>query len=327
MLKYKSIRKDFSNIGLALFTIGIVTTVLQFFFSILWTVCTLRTPLANTEWAMWLVTFAPMYLIAVPIGLAIMRTVPADHHRPAKLGAKRFWMLMLMCMPVMYIGNIIGNVLSLVLSAGTAENALLNYIDGNPLLTVLFAVIIAPIAEEYIFRKQIIDRLSRYSEKTAVLVSALTFGLFHMNLFQFFYAFGLGILFAYVYVRTHSVRYPIFMHMLINFQGSVIAPWIMKQLDPEFMDSLLTGHLDVTLLGESLPGLLIYMTYSALLMLGVVGGLALLIINWKKRQLSPVSQEMSSKEITKAAFCNVGMILFSVFCVIMILFSLLAGLL
>ena len=51
------------------------------------------------------------------------------------------------------------------------------------------------------------------------------FGLFHLNLFQFFYAFGLGLMFGYVYMRTSQLRYSIVMHMIINFNGSVLAPW------------------------------------------------------------------------------------------------------
>ena len=320
-------RKCSSHIGLALFSIAAITTVLQILFSAIWHILTVKTSTANTEWVVWLLTFAPMYLIAMPIGLAIMRSVPSELRPSAKLGAKRFWTLMLICMPVMYAGNIIGTILSMLLSGGTAENALVNLVSGNPLYTLLIAVIAAPILEEYIFRKQIVDKLSRYGEKTAIVISALTFGLFHMNLFQFFYAFGLGIIFAYVYLRTRSLRYPVAMHMIINFQGSVLAPWILKQLDFTMLDQLSSGKLDISLLAESLPGLMLYMGYSSLIMLASVAGLVLLILNWKKREFQPAEQELPKEEVVRTVFCNFGMIVFSLFCIIMILFTLLSGLL
>lgn len=316
-------KRDFSRIGWSLFTIAAMTTALQILASVLWMICTIGTPLANAEWATWLLTFAPMYLIAVPVGLIIMRAVPSEPRDSVKLWGKRFWMLMLICMPVMYAGNIIGTLLSMILSGGTAVNALMDLISGNPVYTLIFAVILAPILEEYIFRKQIIDRLSRYGEATAILVSAFTFGLFHMNLFQFFYAFGLGVIFAYVYTRTRSLRYPILMHMLINFQGSLIAPWVLKQLDADLMEQLMSGNLDIGLVMDALPGFLIYMAYSAIIMLTVVIGFVLLILNWKKRQILPAAEKLPVKTV----LCNGGMIAFGIFSLIMILYTLLSGLL
>ena len=70
--------------------------------------------------------------------------------------------------------------------------------------TLFFLVIVGPIFEEWLFRKQLIDHTRKYGEKTAILLSGLAFGLFHMNLFQFFYAFLLGLMFGYVYTRTSS---------------------------------------------------------------------------------------------------------------------------
>ena len=323
MPETKTVKRDFSRIGMALFVISIVSTVLQLVFTVIWTIFTVNKPIATAEWAMWLLTFAPIYLIAVPMGLAIMRPVSADKQPGVKLGGKRFWMLMLMCIAVMYIGNIIGTVLSAVLSGGTAENALLTMIDGSPLFTFLFAVLIAPVIEEYIFRKQIIDRLGKYGEKTAILLSALTFGLFHMNLFQFFYAFGLGVLFAYVYIRTRSLRYPVFMHMIINFQGSILAPWVLTKLDIEALERMASGDFDISLLPSMLPGLLIYMVYFTLLMVCVVAGLVLLIKSWKKREITSDAEEPAVKTV----WCNAGMILFTVFCLLMSLFALFSGLL
>lgn len=326
MNEQKIVRTHFSRIGWSLFAIASITTILQFLCSTLWYIFTAGTAVMNAEWATWVLTFAPMYLIAVPIGIFIMQTVPSEPAKPEKLGAKRFWTLMLICMPVMYAGNIIGTVLSLILSGGTAENMLIDLVSGSPVYTFLFAVLAAPILEEYIFRKQIVDRLSRYGEKTVILVSAITFGLFHMNFFQFFYAFGLGAIFAYVYVRTRNLRYSVFMHMIINFQGSILAPWVLKQLDPDILEQLTAGVLDLALLRDALPGFLIYMAYSSLIMFAVIVGLVLLIINRKKQEFYPAQQELPKDQILRTVFINWGMIVFFVFCIIMILIALLSGL-
>lgn len=320
-------KKDFSRIGLSLFAIGAYTVALQFFLSILWTVITMDTPLQTAEWALWLLTYGPMYLIAMPIGLWMMRKVPAEAVPAQKLSFKRFGTLMLICMPIMYGGNIIGTALSYVLSGGTAQNALVELIMENPVSTILTAVLIAPFLEEYIFRKQIIDRLGKYGELTAMLFSALTFGLFHMNLFQFFYAFGLGLIFAYVYTRTRMLRYPVLMHMIINILGSAVAPLLLNALDMEVLEALEAGEATMEQIMSNLPGLLAYLGYSGMLLIAVASGAALLSLRWKKRILLPASQELPAGSGFRVSWGNVGAILFTVLCLIMILFSLISGLL
>lgn len=318
-------KKDFSRIGLSLFAIAAITTALQLIFSWLWSVSLQGTPLGDAEWMSWVLTFAPMYLIAVPIGLTMMRKVPAENLPGTKLGGKRFWLLMLICMPVMYGGNIIGNLLSMVLSGGTAENALLDFVMGNPLYIILFAVILAPLLEEYIFRKQLIDRLGKYGEKTAILFSGLTFGLFHMNLFQFFYAFGLGVIFAYVYTRTRRLRYSVIMHMIINFMGSVIAPLLLTMMDMDALTAAQNGEASMEQLMAMLPGMLAYLGYAGLLMLSSTAGFVLLIINWRNRQLGPASQQLPYGTSGKTAYLNWGMALFFAFCLVMIVLALIPG--
>lgn len=320
-------KKDFSRAGFALLALALVATVLQLLLSALAAALFPAGSGEIPEWLVWVLTFAPIYLGGMPAALLILRKIPAERSEPVTLSRKRFWELMLIGMPIMYGGNILGNFLSALLSGGTAENALLDYIMGNPLLTTIFAVLIAPFMEEYIFRKQIIDRLGKYGEKTAMFFSAITFGLFHMNLFQFFYAFGLGLLFAYVYTRTRMLRYPVIMHMVINFMGSVITPLLLSILDLDALTALENGQADMAVLMDNLPGMLLYMAYFFVLMGSVVAGFVLLMIHRKKWLLLPASQELPEGTEKKTAYGNVGMVLFIGFCAVMIVFSLISGLL
>jgi membrane protease YdiL (CAAX protease family) len=62
-----------------------------------------------------------------------------------------------------------------------------------------------------------------YGDRIAIVVSAVTFGIFHGNFSQLFYATALGFLLAYVYSKSANVKYTIVIHMLINFTGSVLT--------------------------------------------------------------------------------------------------------
>ena len=313
-------KKDFSRFGLGLFAVGLVTALAQLLLSLVWNKFFRGSALAQMEIMRWIITLAPMYLLAFPAGMLVIRKIPSEQADKQKLGFGRFWLMMLICMPVMYGGNMIGNTLSSMLSGGTAENAILDYVMGNPWYSFLFTVLLAPFMEEYLFRKQVIDRLGKYGEKTAILFSGITFGLFHMNLFQFFYAFGLGVIFAYVYTRTRMLRYPVIMHMIINFMGSIIAPLLLNMLDLELLMSPESATTDQLM--QMLPGLLAYMGYVFLLLGSSIAGLVVIALRWKKAQFRSASQELLPGDGPEAIFRNAGMIVFTVFCLIMIVVSL-----
>ena len=104
--------------------------------------------------------------------------------------------------------------------------------DVHPLVALLCAGIIAPVAEELFFRKAIIDRLSGFHPMDAIVFSALLFGFIHGNVTQFLYAFPLGVLLGIVYWRTKNIRYTILLHMALNLLGGVL-PLLLGSLQPE----------------------------------------------------------------------------------------------
>ena len=81
-------------------------------------------------------------------------------------------------------------------------------------------------------RRFLIDRTAVYGERAAIVFSAVAFGLFHGNLFQFFYAAGIGLLLGLLYVRTGRLIYTVTLHSLINLIGAVVSPLIMQETAP-----------------------------------------------------------------------------------------------
>ena len=312
-------RKTFSRIGLALCAILVIATVLQLLWfgvpTIIWGE---NNWAASSSWGMWIGTFAPLYLIAIPVGLLVLRKLPAQAPEKSKLGLDRFLMFLPICFCLMYGGNIIGNVLSSLLSGGTAENAILDYaMDTNP-LKVLVIVILARLLDEYVCRKQIIDRTRQYGEKTAVVLSAVVFGLLHQNLFQFFYAFGLGLVFAYIYTRTGRLRYSVILHSIINFMGSVVAPWILSLVNPDAFanaDPSASPEQVMALMREVLPGLLLTLLYSLFLLGMSIAGLVLLVVRSKRVIWKDSPEQLPQGTAVKTVYLNVGMILYILICV------------
>ncbi len=301
-------KRDFQRIGLALLLFAVVDIGSQYL--IKWLLVSLREHLGldliAPPWAQWVFSFAPIYFLAIPLTLLVLRSVPADRGISCKLGWKNFFLFLLMSFPLMYAGNLIGNLLSMLLSGGEAENHLAELTNSTSPLKYLVMVFLAPLLEEYVFRKQLIDRTARYGEKTAVLFSAFAFGIFHMNLFQFFYAFALGALFAYIYLRTRRLRYSVILHMLINFHGAVVAPYLLSMIS--------IGEDMQTISTDSLGALLVLRLYSLLLIALCIAGLVILIVKARQFVFVPAPQELPREDRFKTVYCNIPIILFTLVC-------------
>lgn len=182
----------------------------------------------------------------------IVKDMPIYRQGEAKkAGWKMLAAAFFISMFALYLGNIIGQGLMIAVSR------LLNQPMVNPVEETIenlstwsiFAsmVVLAPICEEFLYRKVLIDRIRQYGDRTAIAVSAFVFCLSHGNFYQFFYAFGLGAVFAYIYLRTGRLRYSILFHALINFTGSVAALYAMEHI--WFMAVYVTFILGSVLLG------------------------------------------------------------------------------
>lgn len=94
--------------------------------------------------------------------------------------------------------------------------------DPDNFSMFLYAGILAPITEEILFRGLIQRSVLPFGKKFAILVSSLTFGLFHGNLIQTPYAFAVGLVLGYV-AAEYNILWAMVLHMINNLVlGDVI---------------------------------------------------------------------------------------------------------
>lgn len=176
-------------------------------------------------WFSWLLSVGPMYLIAFPLFLLMVYRMPRTVRVRRTPAPGDLLIALLICQGLGTVGSLIGNWLNSLIGSLLGHeitNGVSELIDQSPVWLILtVTVILAPIVEELLFRKLLMDRLGVYGDRIAILVSAIAFGLFHGNLYQFFYAAMLGAIFAYVYSRTGNILYTILLHAVFNFFGSV----------------------------------------------------------------------------------------------------------
>ena len=90
--------------------------------------------------------------------------------------------------------------------------------DAFPLLkTLLYVAVFVPIIEELLFRGFVLDlALESYGSWPSIFISAVIFGIVHLNPIGVLNAFLLGLIYGYVRIRTNSLFPSIFLHSMWN---------------------------------------------------------------------------------------------------------------
>lgn len=235
-----------------------------------------------------------MYLLACPACALVMQLANDSKVKiKGHISMNQYIRSIFMMFPIAFGLNYLSTLLASALSGGEAENSIGQLLGGDNIAAMIMVAVLAPIFEELVFRKLIIDRTIRYGELMSIVFSSLAFGLFHCNLYQVFYAFVLGLILGYVYVRTGNIILTIIMHMCVNASSSVLAP-----LAPQVYE---------------------YFFY-AMIGLGIVSILYTLIKRDVK--IEKVNHELPSNELSGIAFTNVGTILFTAVCILMMIYGL-----
>lgn len=272
----------------------------------------------------YIISFLPLYLIAFPVLLLIIRKLPKDEIGKKNIGILTLIKFFCMCITIMNVGNIIGTGLSSIISGffgKTSTNNLAEIIMNTDMVgTFIFVVVLGPIMEEIVFRKLIIDKTVKYGERNAMFLSALMFGLFHMNLFQFFYAFGIGLIFAYIYIKSRKIGYSIVFHMMINFMGSILAVQSVKTFNADVAAKLQSGNPE--LVAKALtPTVVIFSIYYLVMIVVFFVGLAFLIAGRKNMTLDENGAPFTRKEEKGLVYGNYGMAFFIAACIVMMVLA------
>lgn len=288
-------RQVFSRVGFAYAAYLTISTASQLLAAAL--LQTFRARMGEDLW--FVVCMLCMYPAAFLVFWLLMRRIPKDPAgRPdMPLRAGRFLGIFIICVGVMYAGNLLGQLISQMadrLTGRQSVNAVVELVMGMDTWAVfLAAVAAAPVMEELLFRKLLLDRVSVFGDRTAILLSGVVFGLAHGNFYQFFYAFGLGSIFAWVYLRTRRIRFSILLHVLINFCGSIL-PMQLLHIMRDY--PVIGAHL---LLGQTM-----------LMLAAAICGVILLICQRRDWILLPGSCPIPAGKWFGTVFANKGILVF-----------------
>lgn len=174
------------------------------------------------------------YIIIIPILLVIHNiirkgkkdTKVLNHLKKASVSKGKIMKWIIISLSLTYIASYLSsfmlaiieeisdskiNVISLV-----AEPTLLGYIAN-----IVGMFLLAPFFEELLFRGMFFGEIKKYGSWFAILVTGITFGLWHANIGQTLYTMVLGICASFLIAKTDSIIPCIILHGIFNLIGTI----------------------------------------------------------------------------------------------------------
>ncbi|MHC1695293.1 MAG: lysostaphin resistance A-like protein [Eubacteriales bacterium] len=114
---------------------------------------------------------------------------------------------------------------------------------AGAVLYFIGVAIVAPIVEEVMFRGVMLNELKPYGSTAAIVITSLLFGFIHGTPYAFFYATAIGLIFAYITIKTGSIFYSVITHMVFNSVSFVLQ--YLGTVTPQFEASLINSGFEV----------------------------------------------------------------------------------
>lgn len=269
-----------------------------------------------------------LYAICFPILYLFVRKMKFVPRFKTKLAVKEIFLYTLMGMALVYVGSFIGTTISeyIRIIFNISYQSSSDWISDAPIwLLIPMLCVIGPIFEELIFRKLLMDRLGTYGDRIVILVSAISFALYHGTLEQLFTAFAFGLLLAFIYSKTGNVIYTIIIHGAINLIGTAIPLLLSPFLDkfeamlPTLEEAMASGSYEALnrLLTENMLSVIMAFLYSSILTGIVIAGAVILILRLRRKKffISDRCEVFIPKQRRGAViFLNAGVMLFIILC-------------
>ena len=165
------------------------------------------------------------YIFAVGVGVVILYAWKGPDYwrnevmvKEKPMTAKAFFCVLSLCIGSQMVNSVWVSLLEVVANLfGGSLMPLLESVSGDAdtVSMFLYSALLAPIAEELLFRGYILRGLRPFGKRFAIFGSAFLFGLFHGNLLQTPYAFFVGLVLGYVTVE-YSIGWSIVLHLFNN---------------------------------------------------------------------------------------------------------------
>lgn len=242
------------------------------------------------------------YILAILVGAVVLYAWKGGDYWRREIFARKksmtagvFLCLMCLCAGSQMVNSLWVSLLDGILNLfGRSVAGMLEGVSGSAdsFSMFLYSGLLAPVAEEILFRGFVQRSLRPFGRRFAIFGSAFLFGLFHGNLLQTPYAFLVGLVLGYV-AEEYSIPWSMGLHM---FNNLILADFLSRIL--ERLPQMAAAFLD-------------------LLIFGGFAGAAAVILAVKRREISAYRKgEWMDRRCLKCFFTNSGVLVLTVIMVV-----------
>lgn len=271
-------------------------------------------------------------IICTAVLAIALRDVPAYKIEKRKMKFGQLLLLIMMMYGLTQVGAIMGMPIHLALSifSMTDESSMIEvqdmFTDAGTVVRIISIGILPAIFEELLFRKFLIDRTIRYGEFISCAMSGIMFGLWHGNFQQFFFAFFVGVMFAFVYIRTGNIIYTMIMHASLNLVTAAVTTQLLLEFLKKAGIDVETGNVAAAdnpseYLSGLVPIMLLIVLWAGFLASFQIVGFIMLIVKRKKFKLAAMPGEPGRKEILRKLTHNPYMWVFFSFALFLFVYT------
>ena len=275
-------------------------------------------------------------VVGTVVLLIVLRRLPAVKIEKRKLKFKQLILLIMMMYGLTQVGSMMGMPVDTILSLPSAFKSGADDVtkilqdniifSSNTFVRIICVGILPAIFEELLFRKFLIDRTIRHGEFISCAMSGIMFGLWHGNFQQFFFAFFIGVLFAFVYIRTGNIIYTMIMHASMNLVTSSVTVELLTELLRRTGIDMNSGTVNTDIdpdmvLKEIVPLLLLIILWVLILLGFQIAGFVMLIVKRKNFKLAVREGEPGRKVILHKLTHSVEMWVFFAFALLLFVYS------
>lgn len=263
------------------------------------------------------------YMLVAAIGYMFLTKIkPVENLRISRYKIVTFFLSIVVLVTAMPMATWL-NLFSQLFTSNKTSNAIFGVTQVIPAwLGILVLGCLPGFVEEVIYRGIIYTAFKKRSVLTGIVISALSFGLMHMNFNQMLYAVYLGVVFALMVEATGSLVSTMLLHMLFNAVNTAyiyVLPTLVRwtgQFSAEYADMDTEAMLQAGATGaELLPALFLLVPLA-------VGGLvltwlllkAIAHINGRSLTWKTICEQRQKQEKTKPV--NVWLMLGWALCLI-----------
>lgn len=161
-------------------------------------------------------------------------------------------------------------------------------------INIVLVCILPAICEEFTHRGFLLTGYKKIGNKSAIIFSALLFGLLHLNIEQFFYATIIGLILAFITIMSDSIYPAMIVHFINNFINVYLEFARVNKLPFGNSMDILQGFLSQ---GSALLNMLLIIFSLALVVYLLVFLITCLFSETKVKKLNKVTKSMALKQL------------------------------